>query len=368
MLRHGAAATARLSQADVAALGQDNSPEQRAAVAAKFGHDFERLVAGAERDLARAVLDLLVADVAREVRTSLAEAVADCAVLPPVVAMRLATDEIEVAAPVLSRSPVLGDEELAEIVRTHALQYALAVAGRQDISEALSEVLLAKGDEAVTLRLLGNHGARIRAAALVQVFEDHRGTPSIQDRLLRRPELPYPLVERMLDAIGERLAWSLVSQRRATPDQARTVAAAVRDRVTIGLAVRGHDERQRLLEDAPRDAETLLAALRDGRVAEVEAGLARMSGLDLRRTRSLLYGADRRGLAALCLAADIAAPHYLALRMALELAESTLDPKQPDKVYGEASLRFVLDQFQALKANPTAVDELLGRQGAVPPG
>ena len=74
-------------------------------------------------------------------RQALAEAAAASANLPHRIARRLARDDLEVAGPILTRSPVLTDDDLAEIVRTHAMPYALAVAGRERLSERLSDVL-----------------------------------------------------------------------------------------------------------------------------------------------------------------------------------------------------------------------------------
>ena len=92
-----------------------------------------------------------------------------------------------VARPVLERSPVLGDAELGEIVRTHAMQYALAVAGREHLSEFLSDTLAETGDAEVVARLVGNAGAQISVATLQRVAADYREDAGVQERLIRRP-------------------------------------------------------------------------------------------------------------------------------------------------------------------------------------
>ena len=72
-----------------------------------------------------------------------------------------------------------------------------------------------------------------------------------------------------------------------------------------------------------------MAFLRDGEIARVEAGLALLADIDLPRVRQLLYGMDKRGLAALCARAGFGAPHYVALRMALDLAEQGVEGADP---------------------------------------
>ena len=71
------------------------------------------------------------------------------------------------------------------------------------------------------------------------------------------------------------------------------------------------------------------ASLRDGEIGGVEAGLALLADVDPARARELLHAADRRGLAALCARADFGAPHYVALRMALDLAEQGFEGADP---------------------------------------
>ena len=176
----------RLSLADVQALQADPSTENRVALAAKFGRQYDQLVSGETRPLANAVLELLVRDVERKVRQALAEAIAGSPNLPFKVAVDLARDEIDVARPILERSPVLSDADLADIVRSHAIRYALAVAGRERLSEHLSDLLADTGEPQVVARLVGNVGAQLSAATLSRITEDHSDDCDVQDRLIRR--------------------------------------------------------------------------------------------------------------------------------------------------------------------------------------
>ena len=76
-----------------------------------------------------------------------------------------------------------------------------------------------------------------------------------------------------------------------------------------------------------------MAFLRDGAIARVEAGLALLADIDVPRVRQLLYGMDKRGLAALCARAGFGAPHYIAMRMALDLAEQGMEGADPEPTY-----------------------------------
>lgn len=268
----------RLSLADVERLRADRSPDARAAFATHFGQQYDALADGETRPLADAVLDLLVRDVETKVREALSEAIAASPGLPPAMARRLARDDISVARPVLEQSPVLDDAELDDIVRTHAMQYALAVAGRERISENLADALSETGHVEVARRLVGNAGAPISAHTLMRIQADQRGDPELQGRLIKRPALPYELVDQLVGAIGERLEWELVRERSITAEEASRLVAVARERTTVGIVAREHGDHaverevRRRFNSGELDAEDILAHLRDG---EIRSGRGR---------------------------------------------------------------------------------------------
>ncbi|MCS6878236.1 MAG: DUF2336 domain-containing protein [Geminicoccaceae bacterium] len=346
-----------LGAADVARLAAHRSPEERARIARKLGRGLQSFTEPRERALVEAVLALLVKDVAVEVRKALAEAVADREDVPSWVVRRLARDEIEVAEPVLEKSPLLSDEELVAIVQTNAMQYALAVAGRSRLSEVVCAALLDRGETPVAAKLVGNPGAQLSRAALERVLAEHGRDRTVRDRLVRRPELPFELIEKLVRLVAERLEWELVENMRLPLATARAIVRAARERSTIDLLAREHGPRGREQALAERwragelDHEALLAMLREGDVAGFEIGVALHAGEPLGRVRRLLYDADRRRLAAVCLKAGFPFPHYLLVRMALELAEAAVEGRPARSDYGPATVRFLAEQYQKLAAD-----------------
>jgi uncharacterized protein (DUF2336 family) len=325
-----------LSLSDVQALQGDPSPGSRAALATKFGRQYDQLIGGRTRALAEAVLTLLVRDVEPKVRGALAEAVAASTSLPHDVAARLAADDLDVARPILEGSPVLTDDDLAEIVRTHPMPYALAVARRGHLPEALSDLLADTNEPEVIAALVGNDGAELSTATLLRIREDCGEDSKVQERLLRRPNLPRVLIERLLTAIGEGVGWAAICQRCMSKAEARQLMARLRDRAAASTDAEAPEDpaierelRHRLAagELGPQDIVTFL---RDGDIARVEAGLALLADVDPQRAGRLLHSADNRGLAALCARADFGAPHYVAVRMAMDLAERGLEGADPE--------------------------------------
>ena len=122
-----------------------------------------------------------------------------------------------------------------------------------------------------------------------------------------------------------------------TADEARQLMAATRDRATLSIVAREHGERslerelRHRLTDGELGPEDVLVFLRDGEIGRVEAALVLLADGDLTRTRQLLYGVDKRGLAALCARAGFGTPHYVALRMTLDLAERGVKRGRPSR-------------------------------------
>jgi uncharacterized protein (DUF2336 family) len=306
-----------------------------------------------------------VRDVAKVVREALAGEVAASPHLPPEIANALARDEIEVARPILETSPVLDDRDLIDIVRTHAMQYALAVAGRERLSPEVTDSLVEVGSVEVVRRLADNPGAALSSKAVEQIVADWLGDREVRDRMVRRPALPYELVDKLVGEVGERLEWELVQERRMTALQARQLMRAVRETATLGFVARDHAARTLEAEMRWRLAagelapETVLLFLRDGAVRDVEAALAVMADVAVATARNLLYGMDKRGIAALCIRAGFGVAHYVALRMVLDLVEAGVVGRSGEVAYSDTKLRFIQKQYEEMLLDHDLVSSLL---------
>jgi len=149
-------------------------------------------------------------------------------------------------------------------------------------------------------------------------------------------------------------------------EEARALMNAVRERAAISFTARAHADgriQQHLLAEFSAGQlphERLLRFLRDGDIASLEIGLSLHSRLELNHVRRLLYHADRRHLAALCLAASLATPHYLTLRMALDIADEAMGPRTGNRAYGSDTLRFLQVQYDRLRHDEPKLRQLLG--------
>ena len=351
-----------LSIADMETFKTAPSPATRAAIAVKLARHLERQAKSPAGKLARDLMLVFSKDDDRLVRMHFAEGIKAYPHLPPVVATRLARDDIDVAAPILRESPALNEERLGDIVRTMPEPHALAVAERRPLSEGLVELLIEhKGVLRVVVRLLDNDQAMLSEAVLLQLHERGQFDPEIAERLRRRPNLPFAFINQGVVDLAEQVRWPSLGERtmskyEATQLQRRLDGSAVHRRSTRG------ERSLRLLRDLRQEFErgdlkpsSLLAFLRDQDVDRLECGFAVMSGFNIRWVRNLLHGSDRRGLIALCLKAEFTTADYLAFRIALGLAELGAVRDKPSQKYPEKTMEFARDQFEKMRAEP---DEL----------
>jgi len=206
-----------------------------------------------------------------------------------------------------------------------------------------------------------NRGARLSARTLRRIAEDHRDDREIESCLIRRSDLPCEVVDRLVGALGERLGWDVVRERRMSADEARRLLAATRLRTRPAAAAEPSAEPEQRARQAGGEVapEELLAQLRDGELDRVEAGLAQLAGVDARKTRQLLLRTDKRGLAALCARAGLATPHYAVLRMTLDLAEQAAGGEGEDATYGPDRLRLIQEQYERVQADADLLAEWL---------
>ena len=101
--------------------------------------------------------------------------------------------------------------------------------------------------------------------------------------------------------------------------------------------------------------EDVLTFLRDGEIGRVEAGLVLLAESDLERSRQLLYGVDKRGLAALCARAGFGTPHYVTLRMALDLAEQSFEGDAPEHGYPDDAIRGLQEQYERIRGDEAQI-------------
>jgi uncharacterized protein (DUF2336 family) len=117
--------------------------------------------------------------------------------------------EASIAVPVLTRSSRLSDDELIEIAKTRSQQHLLAISGRPMLNEAVTDVLLERGDQGVSRKLAANTGARFSESGYSTLAEKASGDETLAETLGLRPDFPIKTLREILSkataAIRDRL-------------------------------------------------------------------------------------------------------------------------------------------------------------------
>lgn len=141
-----------------------------------------------------------VAPVASEdARLALSDALADAAEPPRAILLKLANDVLEVARPILVRSPALADEDLAEIARINGSGHMIAIAGRPGLGYRVTDILVLRGDDDVRRAVAANPSAHLTDKSFSRLSLQARSDTLIEARLLRRDDLPEVVIRFLVD-------------------------------------------------------------------------------------------------------------------------------------------------------------------------
>ena len=117
------------------------------------------------------VIGCLIEEIEAKALAELARRIAPVANAPAGVVRRLAkNDDIAVAGPVL-KAAKLDDPDLMDIAETKSQAHLLALSNRLGIGEALSDILVARGDREVARSIATNHHARLSENAFTTLVQ-----------------------------------------------------------------------------------------------------------------------------------------------------------------------------------------------------
>lgn len=170
------------------------------------------------------VLTQLLPETEVGARAELAERLALVANAPPRLVSLLATDdEITIAGPVLSQSPLVDDQLLAEVAANKGQSHLMAIAGRSSLAPVVTDVIVRRGDREVVRRVAKNYGAefsKLGYAGLVRrASDDGQLAVTLAQRKDLSPVNLRSLVERSTDIVRRRMAEVATDPQRAAIEQ-----------------------------------------------------------------------------------------------------------------------------------------------------
>jgi uncharacterized protein (DUF2336 family) len=174
-----------------------------------FLHDAERLSED-QVEVFDDVLCLLVARVESRARAELGTRLALVDHAPFQVIQNLARDDkIDVAGSVLSHSSRLTTSDLVEIASTRGQDHLLAISGRTNLPEAVTDLIIDRGERKVIRRLANNASARFSDTGYSGIVARADADDELVEILGLRVNLPVKflrdLLRRATDAVRARL-------------------------------------------------------------------------------------------------------------------------------------------------------------------
>lgn len=265
----------------------------------------------------------LISDAEREIRLTLAESLADASWAPRSLLDMLMMDEIEVARPIIARSPMLRDEDLMKILVEATIDHHVEVARRPQISARVADAVIDGGQAGPMAALAGNTSAEISEGGLRRLIEEARRLAALRVPLARHPRLNRRLAQSLFDRVGDTLRQEL--QARFTevgPALAPAIAAAIenaidrpRPAMTVLLTPSGagsgdRDEMdQRLVDKLAASGQLragfLIRAVREKQLGLFEHALASLSGHPLSQIRAAVRRSSADALFLACASVGI---------------------------------------------------------------
>lgn len=321
-------------------LARDEDAGVRCALARKLVGD--GLDAPRRRDMWRmgfTILETLMRDQVVRVRRVLAEAFASPADAPREIVLALARDRArEVAAPVLQHSPVLTDQDVLTIVSDGAPDWAQeAIARRETISHAVSDVLTTAGSVPAIARMIDNRSADIAEPTMERIVDRAIEVPEWQGPLVARPKLSQGVLKRLASVVAAPLLGALRQRGDLEPATAADIDRTVSCRKGEPLPGRGESpaQRARRMQKAKTLNDGAIAvALENGDHSFVIEALALRAGLPAPHVRRMIVVRNGKTMMALAWKAGLSA------RFAMDMQRSLAHIPPPSLVNARDGLDF----------------------------
>jgi uncharacterized protein (DUF2336 family) len=249
-------------------------------------------------DLFDDVFGLLIEEIETKARAELSRHLAPVGNAPVKVLRTLANDDdIAVAGPVLKYAPRLAETDLVGVAKTKSQAHLYAISSRPALGEAVTDVLVRRGDREVARCVAGNRGARISQSGFVSLVKRAEDDGILAEKVGLRPDIPEPMFRELLTkataVVRSRLLAGATTDGKA---EIHRVLAKVSKEVAARVGPRNYSAAQRVvlsLERAGRLNESALSAFcGENKFEETVAALAMLAKVPI-NVADRLMGGDR---------------------------------------------------------------------------
>jgi uncharacterized protein (DUF2336 family) len=253
-------------------------------------HATDLLIAGRYRDEEIDVFGEVIGRLADEIevaaRAELAERLARFDSAPANIIRKLAFDDaIEVAGPVLRDSLQLDSDTLVANAQAKGQPHLLAISRRKFIDEAVTDVLVKRGNRDVVNSVASNRGARLSNFGFLHMIKRAEGDAILAEQLGLRGDIPRHVFQQLIAKASDDVKRRLASER---PEMMTTIETSVSDvagalQSKFGPSSRTHFVAKRVVTTQFREGnlneENIAAYATSHRVDEVTIGLSLLTSL-----------------------------------------------------------------------------------------
>ncbi|MET4326881.1 uncharacterized protein (DUF2336 family) [Bradyrhizobium sp. i1.15.2] len=292
------------------------------------------------------VFQCLIEQIETSARALLAERLAPIAAAPPKIIRTLALDEvIEVSGPVLSKSERLDEATLIEIARTRGQAHLKAISLRRVLSEALSDVLVTRGDEDVVQSTVNNPGAQLSEGSLADLVTRAERDDDLASSIGLRADLPRHHYLKLVAKASLAVRRKLEAAHPELADDVSSVVQEAAQRIRAASMTRQTERARALVKSLHEDGrltELQVATFAEqGKFDETNAGLAALAGVAVETAETMMIESRVEGVMIL---AKVAAMQWSSVRAIIALREKLAGGSQTDMV----TLR---DAYEALRSS-----------------
>jgi uncharacterized protein (DUF2336 family) len=320
-------------------------------------------IQGLLRDL---FLDL-VSSAEQAIRLRLSKTLADVAWAPHDLIKLLARDEIEIARPVVAKSPVLTDADLIRLLLEASVEHRIEVARRPALGAEVAAVIVDQAEPDVVTALANNTTANLRDHDLSRLVDLSERVASLRAPMARHPSLNSELAALLYGWVGEALRNAIIARFPLdTLDLQRAVTDSVHDvRSDLGLAL-GPDaaERTRSLDRAAMERRVvakleaagqlrpgvLVRALNEGKLGLFTTALAALAGVSSDDVRNAIDAEQPDTLLVICTLSGIDKGAFPSL---LSMVRRLNDGRPSGAMAGAPTADFARPPPELTSFNPT---------------
>lgn len=266
------------------------------------------------RTLIDQILTGLIHQVEADVRKKVACRLATLSSAPHGLIKVLATDEIDIAAPILFHSPVLSTQDLIEIVNAKTPEHREAIAKRASIPAEVVSSIVALKEPRVIQTLLANVGAVIPRTVFHDLVAMAQTVEGVRRPLIERRDVPKDIAHQMFWFVSAALRQSIVQRFSIDTKELDAILAEVAAERQMKFA----PQSQKASTWAAGEVQALVAKAKAGDVAGFTRALEVVTGVDAKMAKRIVEDMGGEPLAIACKAVGADKSQFTTIFMQLD--------------------------------------------------